>query len=182
MLEIVEGKSDKDIRIYDAMRMLTRQDWCERRQFADGELVWENKAILFISDVVLQIRCVKPTKRSRQEAGRHKRKLAAARQLARRAKQRTSGERRTLHVDEEVQASGKGKERAVELPVTARERDHTIEGDDDVDGNDVEDEDGDEDEVEEGDIAHSATVEIIIISPPHKHALNYKLHRICMAL
>jgi hypothetical protein len=64
------------------------QDWCASRGWEDGELVWENKAILFISDVVLSIRQLRPQKLPPAEAGARKRKMAAARQAARRSRLR----------------------------------------------------------------------------------------------
>jgi hypothetical protein len=65
-----------------------RQEWCARRGWEDGELVWENKAILFLTDVVLSIRQVRPQKLPRAEAGARKRKMAAARQKMRRCRLR----------------------------------------------------------------------------------------------
>src|SRR5207248_3161023 len=64
------------------------QDWCARRGWEDSELVWENKAILFLTDVVLAMRQVRPQKLPRAEAGVRKRKMAAARQAARRTRLR----------------------------------------------------------------------------------------------
>jgi hypothetical protein len=57
------------------------QEWCARRSWEDGELVWENKAILFLTDVVLSIRQVRLQKLPRAEAGARKRKMAAAEEL-----------------------------------------------------------------------------------------------------
>ena len=54
------------------------QDWCACRGWEDGELVGENKAILFLTDVVLSIRQMRPQKLPRAEAGARKRKMAAA--------------------------------------------------------------------------------------------------------
>ena len=64
------------------------QEWCARRGWEDGELVWESKAILFLTDVVLPIRQVRPQKLPRAEAGARKRKMAAARQATRRCRLR----------------------------------------------------------------------------------------------
>jgi hypothetical protein len=64
------------------------QEWCARRGWEDGELVWESKAILFLTDVVLPIRQVRPQKLPRPEAGARKRKMAAARQATRRCRLR----------------------------------------------------------------------------------------------
>jgi len=50
--------------------------------------VWEKKAILFLTDVVLSIRQVRPQKLPRAEAGARKRKMAAARQATRRCRLR----------------------------------------------------------------------------------------------
>jgi hypothetical protein len=50
--------------------------------------VWENKAILFLTDVVLSIRQVRPQKLPRAEAGARKRKMAAVRQATRRCRLR----------------------------------------------------------------------------------------------
>jgi hypothetical protein len=50
--------------------------------------VWENKAILFLTDVVLSMRQVRPQKLPRAEAIARKRKMAAARQTARRCRLR----------------------------------------------------------------------------------------------
>ena len=57
----------------------TGQDWCARRGWEDGELVWENKAILFLTDIVFAIRQARPQKLPRAEAAARKRKMAAAR-------------------------------------------------------------------------------------------------------
>jgi hypothetical protein len=51
-------------------------------------LVWENKAILFLTDVVLSMRQVRPQKLLRAEAGARKRKMTAARQTAPRCRLR----------------------------------------------------------------------------------------------
>ena len=64
------------------------QEWCARRGWEDGELVWENKATLFLTEVVLSIRQVRPQKLPRAEAGARKRKMAAARQATRRCRLR----------------------------------------------------------------------------------------------
>ena len=64
------------------------QEWCAQRDWEDGELVWERKAILFLTDVVLSIRQVRPQKIPRAEAGARKRKMAAARQATRRRRLR----------------------------------------------------------------------------------------------
>ena len=50
--------------------------------------MWESKAILFLTDVVLPIRQVRPQKLPRAEAGTRKRKMAAARQATRRCRLR----------------------------------------------------------------------------------------------
>jgi hypothetical protein len=50
--------------------------------------VWENKATLFLTEVVLSIRQVRPQKLPRAEAGARKRKMAAARQATRRCRLR----------------------------------------------------------------------------------------------
>ena len=50
--------------------------------------MWESKAILFLTDVVLPIRQVRPQKLPRIEAGARKRKMAAARQATRRCRLR----------------------------------------------------------------------------------------------
>jgi hypothetical protein len=50
--------------------------------------MWEKKAILFLTEVVLSIRQMRPQKLARSEAGVRKRKMAAARQAARRTRLR----------------------------------------------------------------------------------------------
>jgi hypothetical protein len=70
------------------------QEWCAHRGWEDGELVWEKKAILFLTDAVLSIRQVRPQKLPRAEADARKRKMAAARQATRRCRLRqTQAER-----------------------------------------------------------------------------------------
>jgi hypothetical protein len=64
------------------------QVWCARRGWEDGELVWENKAVLFLTDVVLSIRQIRPQKLPRAETGARKRKMAAVRQATRRCRLR----------------------------------------------------------------------------------------------
>ena len=64
------------------------QEWCAQRGWEDGELVWEKKAILFLTDAVLSIRQVRPQKLPRAEASARKRKMAAARQATRRCRLR----------------------------------------------------------------------------------------------
>jgi len=64
------------------------QEWCAQRGWEDGELVWEQKAILFLTDAVLSIRKVRPQKLPRAEAVAMKRKMAATRQATRRCRLR----------------------------------------------------------------------------------------------
>jgi hypothetical protein len=64
------------------------QEWCAQRGWEDGELVWEGKAILFLTEVVFSIRQVRPQKLPRAEAGVRKRKMTAARQATRRCRLR----------------------------------------------------------------------------------------------
>ena len=72
-------------------------------------MVWENKAILFLTDVVLSIRQVRPQKLPRAEACARKRKMAAARQAARRCRLRQAEK------DAGAQAEkGNGKEKTGE--------------------------------------------------------------------
>jgi hypothetical protein len=70
------------------------QEWCAHRGREDGELVWEKKAILFLTDVVLSIRQIRPQKIPRAETGARKRKMAAARQATRRCRRRKKKKRR----------------------------------------------------------------------------------------
>ena len=71
--------------------------------------MWENKAILFLTDVVLPMRQVRPQKLPRAEAGVRKRKMAAARQAARRTRLRRAEK------DAGAQTGGgKGKEKEEE--------------------------------------------------------------------
>ena len=85
------------------------QDWCACRGWEDGELVWENKAILFLTDVVLSIRQMRPQKLPRAEDGARKRKMAAARQAARRSRLRQAEKDGGARAE-----GGKGKEKMEE--------------------------------------------------------------------
>jgi hypothetical protein len=72
-------------------------------------LVWENKGTLFLTDVVLSIRQVRPRKLPRAEAGARKRKMATARQAARRCRLHQAEK------DADTRAKrGKGKEKTEE--------------------------------------------------------------------
>lgn len=71
--------------------------------------MWENKAILFLTDVVLSIRQMRPQKLPRAEAGMRKRKMAAARQAARRTRLRQAEKDAGAWTEE-----GKGKEKEEE--------------------------------------------------------------------
>ena len=71
--------------------------------------MWENKAILFLTDVVLSMRQVRPQKLPHAEAGARKRKRAARRQAARRCRLRQ------VEKDADGRAEGgKGKEKTEE--------------------------------------------------------------------
>jgi hypothetical protein len=71
--------------------------------------VWENKAILFLTDVVLSMRQVRPQKLPGTEDGARKRKMAAARQAAGRYRLRQAEKDTGARAE-----GGKGKEKTEE--------------------------------------------------------------------
>jgi hypothetical protein len=88
--------------------------------------VWESKAILFLTDVVLPIRQVRPQKLPRGEAGVRKRKMAAARQAARRCRLRQAQRDAGAPAEEE-------KEKGKEGTATDEEEVEEVEASDDDD-------------------------------------------------
>jgi hypothetical protein len=90
------------------------QEWCAHRGWEDGELVWEKKAILFLTDAVLSIRQVRPQKLPRAEADARKRKMAAARQARRRCRLRQTQAERDASAPAAAAAEEKEEEEALE--------------------------------------------------------------------
>ena len=91
------------------------QEWCAQRGWEDGELVWEKKAVLFLTDAVLSIRQVRPQKLPRAEAGARKRKMAAARQATRRCRLRQAQPERDAGAPPAAPAPAEEKEEEEEL-------------------------------------------------------------------
>ena len=99
---------------------LTRpQEWCGRRAFDDGVLVWEKKLLLFLDEVVLSRRFVRPQRLSatkaavrRCEQGRYRQ--AAKRQLD--GQEKKESKRRKVAEAAEAAAAAAGGETKAVLP------------------------------------------------------------------